>query len=377
MVREHDELTAQITSVQQQQNTPPSDPEAARRTSLDTPGFGDEAAGTDDALTVAGKDTETDIPGFGDDAAVETNTAAAATGVRPPRRLSLEVEEGIRRAETNASMNAMSSFMPLDEVDSDDDDETSGGYSFGNPDPASDDDEGSTAGLAAVAVKEINGVPVGCTPDPAWLHGELLQKQADQLLTLRGATKGAFLVRALQIKTDKDAPLALSVIVAGKPKHHKITVAPDGGLCVGKFAPMPRPGGSKNLADLVGFLSLAMIGGHSDECAEKAPKWPVRLTTGVNASGQRLPELWTKPVGAANADKPGKDLKVTWVDEEAAETEDRAFLDISVIPRHVAYGRYGNLATSTLFLDPFSRGGFQIALCHAHAAIRIHARAWY
>ena len=59
MVREHDELTAQITSVQQQQSTPPADHQAARRTLLDTPGFGDlgEVMRMDDAPTAAGIDT--------------------------------------------------------------------------------------------------------------------------------------------------------------------------------------------------------------------------------------------------------------------------------------------------------------------------------
>lgn len=291
--------------------------------------------------TATGNDTETETAGF-DDGTSSDAPMASASGARPARRLTIEVEEGIERAMRNSNLNAQASYMPLEEVDSDDDGETSGGYSFGNPEPGSEDEGDAAAGPpAAAATREINGVPVGCTPDPAWLHGELSRQQAEQLLSMRGATKGAFLVRALEIKTVKDAPLALSVIFGGKTKHHNITVAPDGGLCVGKFAPMPRPGGSKNLADLVEFLSLAFIGGHSDECAEKAPKWPVRLTTGVNTSGQRLPELWTKP-GAAGATKvkAGKNLKVTWVDEENAATEDREFLDISVIPRHVVYGRY-------------------------------------
>ena len=50
---------AQITSVQQQQSTPPADHQAARRTLLDTPGFGDlgEVMRMDDAPTAAGIDT--------------------------------------------------------------------------------------------------------------------------------------------------------------------------------------------------------------------------------------------------------------------------------------------------------------------------------
>lgn len=319
------------------------DPEAQS-----TPKQADHAPGSlpaeEATPTAMGNDTEMETTGFGDDRDGSSGDApkASATGARPARRLTIEVEEGIERAMRNSNLNAQASYIPLEEVDSDDDDERSGGYSFGNPDPGSEDEGDAAAGPpAAAAAKEINGVPVGCTPDPAWLHGELSRQQTEQLLSMRGATKGAFLVRALEIKTAKDAPLALSVIVGGKTKHHNITVAPDGGLCVGKFAPMPRPGGSKNLADLVEFLSLAFIGGHSDECAEKAPKWPVRLTTGVDTSGQRLPELWTKPSAAgATKAKAGKNLKVTWVDEENAETEDREFLDVSVIPRHVVYGRY-------------------------------------
>lgn len=223
-------------------------------------------------------------------------------------------------------------------------------------------------------------IPVGCDPDPEWLHGVISRQVASQLVLLRGAHDGCFLVRRLVAITATDATMCLTVIHNKKPTHHKITRDADGKTVIGKFKPMPRPHGSSTIADLVEFLSS------SDMNQTTAPKWPVNLTAGVTTGGMRLPEKWTKAANTDAADKAaatpelnengvrstlrvpgraGKGAKIVWADgktdsdpgdyamelAEAEQTGSRQKLptrvrwpdklcDIEVIPRHAAYGRY-------------------------------------
>jgi hypothetical protein len=228
----------------------------------------------------------------------------------------------------------------------------------------------------SVALAEIS---VGCDPDPEWLHGVITRQVASQLLQLRGAHDGCFLIRRLVAKAATDATMCLSVIHNMKPTHHKITRDAAGKLMIGKFKPMPRPHGCSTIADLIEFLSS------SDVNQTTAPKWPVLLTAGVTIGGMRLPEKWTKAAnaeaaalaaaGSDSADGPRSNLRVpgkaggkrglTWADgkdnsepgdyamelAEAEQTGSRQKLpirvrwpdklcEIEVIPRHAAYGRY-------------------------------------